>query len=80
MRAPGEYEPVREHRASQSVAGKNGGCRLEYRQLDTEIVGSQRMSTGQNRYHDGGRGTWPLSEVAGNFPATADPIGIGGAA
>lgn len=40
MRALGrQYEPVREHRASQSVAGKNGGCRLEYRQLDTEIIG-----------------------------------------
>lgn len=47
MRAPGEYEPVREHRASQSVAGKNGGCRLEYRQLDTEIVGRYVIATGR---------------------------------
>lgn len=45
-RATHEYEPVREHRASRSVAGKNGGCRLEYRQLDTEITGRYVITTG----------------------------------
>lgn len=47
MRALGGYEPVREHRVSQSVAGKNGGCRLEYRQPDTEIIRRYVTATGR---------------------------------
>lgn len=33
------YHLVYKHQVSQSVARKNGGCRVERRQPDTKIVG-----------------------------------------
>ena len=40
------YQPVRKHRVSQSVARKNGGCRVERRQPDTKIVGRYVIKNG----------------------------------